>query len=159
MEAKDRVRRTLAIPLIVVASFCAYSQKCHAIQEPSEYARLKELTLEERHDVFREYPMETQIKVYLYASTAVHPPQIEYAYDIAREGKDALEALNETLRQETSGLNQERLFYVYEVMSKFYYPVNTDEKTIALLSEVASKTAPPYQDRIQSSLKKILDVK
>lgn len=149
----------LMVLVVVLTTFCGCFSQCSPDQAPPEYKSIRELPLEERHVRFSQYPTEVQIEVYLYASTALHPQQTDYAYDIARKGRDALGTLNEKLRQETAPLNQQRLFYVYEVMSKFFYPLTNEEETIALLKEVASKMQPPYKESAALSLRYVVDPK
>ena len=144
--------------LLLVAASCGFTIRCSRVDEgPPEYQSLRDLPPEQRGDRFSNYPFETQVDVYLFASTRVHPPEFGYAYDIARNGKAVLPVLNQKLREEKSQSRQERLLYVYEVMSEFFYPLKKDEEVIALVKQTISRMTSPYKERAELSLRSILE--
>ncbi len=83
---------------------------------PAEYREFFELSLSERHERFRTFPVEKQLDVYFYA-IGREPPDFGFADDIALRGKEVVPFLFERLKSEKDEYNQAALIRVFESLS------------------------------------------
>jgi len=87
---------------------------------PGHCREFFKLSAEQQKAIFRTYPVEKQLDLYL-CGMQVEPPDISFAYDIARGGQQHIPFLLDKLRTENYEPNKVHIIYIFRAMSVLGY--------------------------------------
>jgi hypothetical protein len=134
-------RTTIWRFLAVTFAFVFALSGCNRI--PPEYRAFLELPISEQHKVMRDLPIDRRIDYYLAGMHYMAPPAIGLADDIAQEGKQALPALMERLRELKSESDQDHIIYIFRVTHSRYYKLTGEIDTLRLLQQTVDNMKDP----------------
>lgn len=151
-------RGLLLVSLLLVG--CVPPQTLLAPREapPAKYQEFFRLPLYRQGQEIKNYSIEEQIDIYLYAVQKKHPPVLGFAYDIARSGAAAVPIVIQRLRDAQSDLTKADLIYVFEAMAVLgSYDVKGDPEVMRALKEAVSTMRwEATKERSQASIQVIL---
>ena len=122
-----------------------FSQQCGE-EMPTEYQALFRLPSHEREARFREFPLEKQVDVYIYAMY-VEPPMTEFLRYLASNGEAAIPYLIARLETETSDTRKKNLIYVFEEMHRYHVSLSDKRKTVTTLEGIVSNMKDDYNKK------------
>jgi len=121
------MRRFITVSILFVLALNA----CNRV--PAEYRRFLNLPLSKQHDALKRLPFDKRIDYYLAAMRYNEPPGVGLADDVAMEGKQALPALLNRLREEKDEQTQVRIIRVFEFMHARYYKLRGETEVVELV--------------------------
>lgn len=154
-----RVLRVTSALLLAVAFF---GVSCSTLRSrdgmSNERHDLFDLPLQKQHEEFMKLPIEEQFKVYVYAMTKRHPPDLSFAEDIASRGPTIIPFLLGKLKEEPRESVQQKIILIFEMMTwRHKLDLSENGELITTLNRVISSMSDPlYRDRSQNSLRVIL---
>lgn len=158
---EDGLKKNLkTLGLLGVLAFC-FILVCSCKSEESEVSedikQFFELPVREQHESISRFEIEKQYDIYIYSMTRRHPPDLGFAYDLASERERVVPFLMENLRQTEEESIQEKIIYVFAVMTWAHgMNLNDDEELIKLIHEVvASMTNDYYKGLSQQYVREI----
>ena len=113
---------------------------------PSEYKKLFYLTQEQQEERFKEFPLEKQIDIYIYAMY-VEPPLTRYAGYLGGNGKKVLPVLLARLEAEKSDTAKAHLIYAFQEIHERHYSLRTEKTTVDSISRVVSNMKDEYRKK------------
>ena len=131
-----------AIRLISLVLLLGFLQQCGG-EMPAEYETLFRLPSHEREAKFKQFPIEKQVDVYIYAMY-VEPPKTEFLRYLASNGEKAVPFLLARLEIEKSDTRKAILVNVFEEIHRYYASLRNDEATITVLERIVSNMKDDY---------------
>ncbi|MDH3976735.1 MAG: hypothetical protein OEV42_20930 [Deltaproteobacteria bacterium] len=129
------------LPIIVIlnllVSACMTASKGEHLSE--EDKKIFQLDSDKRHEEFKKLSVEKQLDIYLYALTKRHPPDFEFAYDIAVRGREVVPFLTSKFIDEKDEGKQQLILFIFELMKTHCnIQLQEDEDLILVLKEKVS---------------------
>lgn len=139
----------------VLAAIVGVASGCTTISDDT--ARFFAQDAERQHEEFGLQTLERQYELFAAALTAWHPPHTRFAADLARNGSDAVPYLTQKLQEETDEQTQERIIFVFRVMSNLYgVELHKDAELMSSIeSAIAAMETPLYKRQSEYSLELI----
>lgn len=151
-------RRGLWLVLLMLAGCLPRVGSSTGETPPVKYRAFFRLPLSQQVRAIKDYPIEEQIDIYLYAVQKQHPPVLGFAYDIAERGPTAVPTLLQRLREAPSDLTKADLIYVFEAMAvRGSYDVKGDSGVMrAIEAAISTMRWEATRNRSRTSLQVIL---
>jgi hypothetical protein len=127
--------------MLLIAAF----QQCGS-ETPPEYRTLFRMPSQERESKFKQFPIEKQVDVYVYAMY-VEPPMTEFVDYLASNGKKAIPHILARLEVEKSDTVKTNLVYVLKEMHQYRVSLKTEEATVSTLERIVSNMSDEYNKR------------
>lgn len=113
---------------------------------PSEYKQLFNQPLPQQEEKFKQFPLDKQVDVYIYAMY-VEPPLKRYARYLGSSGKEVLPFLVRRLEAEKSDTTKAHLIYALAEIHQHYYSLRDEKQTLESVTRVISNISDDYRKK------------
>jgi hypothetical protein len=139
---------------VALALLASGWSKCGS-NTPPEYKKLFYLPQAEQEERFKQYPLEKQVDIYLYAMY-VEPPLTRYAGYLGGNGKKILSVLLARLEAEHSDTAKAHLIYAFKEIHERHYSLSTETNTVDSISRVVSNMKDEYRKKQSEEYLKVI---
>ncbi|HEU4934020.1 MAG TPA: hypothetical protein VFT48_18170 [Pyrinomonadaceae bacterium] len=136
------LRTVLTLILAVLASGWS---RCGS-DTPPDYKKLFYLPQEQQEERFKQFPLEKQVDIYIYAMY-VEPPLTRYAGYLGGSGKKVIPVLLARLEAEESDTAKAHLIYAFHEIHQRYYSLRTQKETVDSISRVVTNMKDDYRKK------------
>ena len=144
---KIRVKNTsLRTVLTIILALLASGWSRCGSETPPEYKKLFYLPQEQQEERFKQFPLEKQVDIYIYAMY-VEPPLTRYAGYLGGNGERVLPVLLARLEAEDSDTTKAHLIYAFEEIHQRYYSLRTQKQTVDSISRVVTNMKDQYRKK------------
>jgi hypothetical protein len=102
--------------------------------------------LAQQEEKFKQFPLDKQVDVYIYAMY-VEPPLTRYANYLGSSGKEVLPFLLRRLELEKSDTTKAHLIYALAEIHQHYYSLSNEKQTLASVNRVISNMSDDYRKK------------
>ena len=119
---------------------------------PEECKDFLTLPVARQEEVFRTYPVEKQLNLYICDYRYSHPVNVGLAYGLAEWGEKVVPFLLNRLEQEEDERNQEPIIHVFELMYRRGYLRDREDVVNAIRRTVSNMQRPAVKEVSQEML-------
>ena len=141
---------------IALALFASGWSKCGS-NTPPEYKKLFYLPQQRQEERFKQFPLEKQVDIYIYAMY-VEPPLTRYAEYLGGNGKQVLPVLLARLEAEESDTAKAHLIYAFREIHERHYSLRTEKNMVDSITNVVSNMKDKYRKKQSEEYLKVIKV-
>jgi hypothetical protein len=143
IHARNTSLRTVQLIVAVTLLSTLGWTRCQS-DTPPEYRNLFYLPQEEQKERFKQFSIEKQVDIYMYAMY-VEPPLTRYATYLGNNGEKVLPVLLRRLEAEKSDTAKSHLIYAFKEIHEHHYSLTNQKETIESLEKVISNMTDEYR--------------